>query len=71
MVFDMSQAPASTGESIRSLRKLAGLSLDEVARDADTSIAYLSKVERGIFVPTLSYVAKVTSAIADRLKAVA
>jgi len=58
---------------MRTLRKLAGMSLEELASVADTSIAYLSKVENGKFVPTRSYVARVTAAIADRMseKAVA
>jgi transcriptional regulator with XRE-family HTH domain len=56
-----------TGDSLRSLRNLAGLTLAEVADIGGTSIAYLSKVERGEFVPTKRYVAQVTSAIAGVL----
>ena len=56
---------------MRTLRKLAGMSLEEVAARAETSVAYLSKVERGLFVPTKSYVAKVTSAIAEQMSAAA
>jgi transcriptional regulator with XRE-family HTH domain len=58
----------SPGESIRTLRQLAGLSLEAVASTADTSTAYLSKVETGKLVPTKSYVAKVTTAIAAHLR---
>jgi len=58
------QAQTTTpGEAIRSLRLLAGLTLKEVARGADTSVAYLSKVERNEFRPTRSYVAKVSAFI--------
>lgn len=60
----MAKNPIATGESLRSLRALAGLTLADVAKLADTSIAYLSKVERGEFVPTKRYVAQVTAAIA-------
>ena len=58
----------SPGESIRTLRKLAGLSLEAVAAAADTSVAYLSKVETGKLIPTNVYVAKVTAVIAARLR---
>lgn len=59
------------GETLRNLRKYAGLTLEEVAERADTSIAYLSKVETGKFQPTRTYVAQVTAAIAASLKDVA
>lgn len=57
------------GATLRELRKYAGLTLAEVAAEADTSVAYLSKVETGKFVPTKVYVATVTTAIAKRLAA--
>ncbi|OOB91218.1 helix-turn-helix domain-containing protein [Rathayibacter sp. VKM Ac-2630] len=58
----------SPGESIRTLRQLAGMSLSAVAKAADTSSAYLSKVENGKFLPTNAYVAKVTGVIAAHLR---
>lgn len=58
----------ATGESLRTLRKLAGLTLEELATLANTSIAYLSKVETGKFVPSRAYVAQVTAAIAETLR---
>ncbi len=58
-----------TGESIRTLRKFAGLTLRELARCADTSIAYLSGVETGKFIPTRGYVAQITAAIAESMAA--
>lgn len=67
----MQNQTVSAGESIRALRRLAGMTLEEVAVSADTSIAYLSKVETGKYVPTKGYVAQVTSAIADRLRSAA
>lgn len=66
-LLDMTKHLIPTGESLRSLRNLAGLTLSEVSDIAGTSIAYLSKVERGDFVPTKRYVAQVTSAIAGVL----
>jgi transcriptional regulator with XRE-family HTH domain len=59
------------GRSLRALRKHAGLTLEDVAGLANTSVAYLSKVETGKFAPSRTYVAQVTSAIAGALKSVA
>ncbi len=67
----MNRQTVTAGESIRALRQLAGMTLEDVSAAADTSIAYLSKVETGKFVPTKQYVAQVTAAIADRLRSVA
>ncbi|MFC4222593.1 helix-turn-helix domain-containing protein [Lysinibacter cavernae] len=55
------------GNTLRVLRQFASMTLADVADEAGTSVAYLSKVERGIFVPTDQYVAMVTAAIAHRL----
>lgn len=67
----MKRQTTTAGESIRALRQLAGMTLEEVSVAADTSIAYLSKVETGKYVPTKQYVAQVTTAIADRLRSAA
>lgn len=56
------------GTAIRQLREMAGMTLTDVAKAADTAVAYLSKVELGQKEPTRSYVAKVTSAIAAHLR---
>lgn len=55
------------GAALRHLRKRAGMSLQEVADAAETSTAYLSKVERDIFPPSDEYVAKVMTALGRRL----
>lgn len=47
---------------------MAGMSLNQVATAAETSPAYLSKVENGKFIPSDQYVGKVTAAIAARLR---
>lgn len=66
------QTGAHKGEVLRQLRSIAGLTLQQVAEGADTSIAYLSKVERDKFSPTDEYVAKVAAFIsASMLKAAA
>lgn len=64
----MATQTQTAGESIRTLRQLAGMTLNEVAETAGTSIAYLSKVETGKFLPSKAYVALVTAAIAEGLR---
>lgn len=49
---------AAAGKSIRRLRDLAGLTLDQVAADASVSVSYLSKVERGIEVASPEWIAE-------------
>lgn len=51
------------GEAIRSLRQIAGLTLADVAKGADTAISYLSRVERGDVVPSGEYLGRVTNFI--------
>ena len=70
-VFDMPGQRDGPGGSLRTLRKLAGMTLKEVATEADVSVAYLSKVERGDLLPTRTYVAEVTAVIAARLRGAA
>lgn len=67
-VFDMPTQTLNPGAAIKSLRKLAGLTLEDVAGAAETSTAYLSKVETGKLFPAKGYVAKVTLAIAESLR---
>lgn len=59
--------PPSPGAALRTLRTMAGLTLKEVAVHAETSIAYLSKVERDEHIPTQAYVGKVASYIAGEV----
>lgn len=65
----MQHGEQAIGESMRTLRKHAGLTLEDLATAANTSVAYLSKVETGKFIPSRSYVASVTAAIAAHLQA--
>ncbi|MCU1408512.1 MAG: transcriptional regulator, family [Microbacteriaceae bacterium] len=67
----MPEQTTTTGASLRVLRKIAGMTLEEVAAEADTSIAYLSKVETGKLAPTKGYVAQVTLALAMRMRSAA
>lgn len=64
----MPEQEASVGASLRSLRKLAGMTLAEAAEAAGTAPAYLSKVENGKLKSSKAYVAQVTVAIASRLQ---
>ncbi|MBM3714910.1 MAG: helix-turn-helix transcriptional regulator [Actinobacteria bacterium] len=68
MVLDMTQQLRPAGEALRTLRRIAGLNLDQAAAVADTAAAYLSKVENGKLVPTVGYVANVTAALARHLQ---
>lgn len=57
----------AAGESIRNLRNIAGLTLDDVAELVPTSTSYLSRVETGKVQPTHFWIGKVTAVIADVL----
>ncbi len=59
----MAQQNVHGGEAIRALRSIAGLTLQQVADGASTTVSYLSKVERGLFAPTAEYVGKVAGYI--------
>jgi transcriptional regulator with XRE-family HTH domain len=60
----MTNPTGTPGEAIRTMRVLAGLTLQQAADIGDTSATYLSKVERGQFVPTKAYVARVIGTLA-------
>lgn len=62
----MTNAP-QIGQAIRTLRKANGLTLEMVARIADTAPAYLSKVESGALTPSADYAARVVSAIGTEM----
>ncbi|MBL3699277.1 XRE family transcriptional regulator [Leucobacter luti] len=69
MLFGMAaQQETSSGEALRHLRVKAGLTLQQVAEGADTSTAYLSKVERGQLFPSDEYVGKVAGFAASHLQ---
>nr|WP_279630809.1 helix-turn-helix transcriptional regulator [Rathayibacter sp. VKM Ac-2804] len=61
------QAPASIGQSLRTMRMLAGLTLEDVAREADTAVAYLSKIETDKLIPSKTYVGTVTAVLSRAL----
>lgn len=57
------EKPATLGDYIRGQRRLANLSLRQLARVSEVSDSYLSQVERGIYRPS----ADVLKAIAEAL----
>lgn len=57
----------TAGESIRTLRTLASMTLEDVARRVPTSASYISKVETGKASPTHYWVGNVVAVIADVL----
>jgi transcriptional regulator with XRE-family HTH domain len=67
----MTAQAISAGATLRVLRNLAGMTLEDVASAAGTSVAYLSKVETGKFIPTKSYIGQVTAVLAERMKSAA
>ena len=49
----MSRRPSSLGAAIRAERKKAGRTLQEVAKQAEFSISYLSQIERNLLTPSV------------------
>lgn len=65
-----SQTPlAGPGQALRAMRVTSRIQLTEVAEAANTSISYLSEVENGKRIPTKAYLARVTEAIAQLIRA--
>lgn len=57
--MDMADRASTPGAVIREFRIDAGLTLKAVASNAGTSIAYLSKVERGEHIASREYIVRV------------
>lgn len=57
----------SPGAGIRTLRLMAGLTLDQVAQEASVSAAYLSRVETGQTAATPKWLGIVAGVIASHL----
>ena len=62
---------ATPGAGIRTLRKLANMTIDEVAEKTGSSASYLSRVERGQLNPSKAFLSKAATVIADGLKVAA
>ena len=61
------QTTSTPGSSIRTLRAIAGLTLDQVAQEAGVSAAYLSRVETGKSKATPKWLGLVARVIARHL----
>lgn len=53
----------STGDRIQQLRRSLGLSIRALAKRADVSVAYLSKLEQGDANPTVAILGKIAAAL--------
>lgn len=62
---------AEQGKAIRALREMASLTLDDVAKEAGVSAAYLSRVETGKASTSAKWLGLVSSVIASHLKTAA
>lgn len=62
------QIKSGIGNSLLTLRIIAGLSIEQVSEAAETVPAYLSKVENGIVTPDIGFVKRVTAVIAESIK---
>ncbi len=53
----------AVGDRIRSVRKQRGLSLQQVAQQADLSVGFLSQIERGLSSPALRDLMRIATAL--------
>jgi transcriptional regulator with XRE-family HTH domain len=63
MTEDLSRIVSGIGPKLRSLRKQAGLSLQQLAVRADVSAAAIHKIEQSGMVPTITTLLKVAGAL--------
>lgn len=61
----------TAGEIVRSLRTLADMTQEDLAEVANTSPAYISRVENGIARPTPQWIGNIAAAVGARIKATA
>lgn len=54
---------ASVGERVRSVRRQRGLSLQQVAQQAELSVGFLSQIERGLSSPALRDLVRIATAL--------
>lgn len=63
MTEDLQTIVSGIGPKVRSLRKQAGLSLQQLAEQADVSAAAIHKIEQSGMVPTITTLLKVAGAL--------
>ena len=59
----MSSRPSSLGAVIRAQRKKAGRTLQDVARQVEFSISYLSQIERNLLTPSVSTLKRIADVL--------
>jgi transcriptional regulator with XRE-family HTH domain len=59
----LSSRPSSLGAAIRAERKKAGRTLQDVAKEADFSISYLSQIERNLLTPSVSTLKRIADVL--------
>ncbi|GAA3536000.1 hypothetical protein GCM10022234_35940 [Aeromicrobium panaciterrae] len=57
----------AVGVALHTLRTGGGMTLDEVATSAGVSVSYLSRVERGLAMPSPGWVRVVTATIGQHI----
>lgn len=72
-VLDMNKTSATSeqGRALRTLREVANLTADQVAREAQVSASYLSRVENGKAEATPQWIGMITATIAAHLSGAA
>lgn len=68
MVLPMT-TPTTTGQALRKLREVAGLTLDQVAVLADVGASHLSRVENGKAWPSMKWTACVALTLGEAIAA--
>ncbi len=58
------------GQEIRSLRKVGGMSLQELGRLAGKSVGHLSQIERGLSHPSISALQAISHALGVQIRGV-
>lgn len=61
--YIVSGGVVKTGERIKKLREAQGLSLRALAKEADVSVGYLSKLEQDVSSPTVAMLEKLAEAL--------
>jgi len=66
--MSMNKTTTTPGDALRTLRKSAGMTLEEVATIAGVSATHLSRVETGARTASPVWIGAVAEAIAGKLK---
>ena len=56
------------GQGVRKYRNIAGLTIEKLAEKADLNPVYLGQIERGLKVPTIDALQRISRALSVRVK---